>query len=221
MPEFQRGVAVAYCDSPGPLDKGQKTFYRGLADSRKTGPTRRSTRSCANTTRARSTTSRSTRRCRATTCSSRTPTSTRRCCARCSPPGPFVEGWAVYTERVMADAGLPRRRPADAPDPAQVVPARDRQRDPRPGDPRRRHVARGGDEAHDRRHVPGRTRSRRQVGARAADSAQLPTYFVGAQEHLALRAEAETALGRRVRPASSITTRCCRTARRRCGSCGS
>ena len=27
MPEFQRGVAVAYCDSPGPLDKGQRTFY--------------------------------------------------------------------------------------------------------------------------------------------------------------------------------------------------
>ena len=27
MPEFQRGVAVAYCDSPGPLDVGQKTFY--------------------------------------------------------------------------------------------------------------------------------------------------------------------------------------------------
>ncbi|MCL7714319.1 DUF885 domain-containing protein [Stenotrophomonas mori] len=27
MPEFQRGVAVAYCDSPGPLDKELKTFY--------------------------------------------------------------------------------------------------------------------------------------------------------------------------------------------------
>jgi len=27
MPEFQRGVAVAYCDSPGPLDKHLKTFY--------------------------------------------------------------------------------------------------------------------------------------------------------------------------------------------------
>ena len=27
MPEFQRGVAVAYCDSPGPLDKGLDTFY--------------------------------------------------------------------------------------------------------------------------------------------------------------------------------------------------
>ncbi|TXH77247.1 MAG: DUF885 domain-containing protein [Lysobacteraceae bacterium] len=27
MPEFQRGVAVAYCDAPGPLDKGLKTYY--------------------------------------------------------------------------------------------------------------------------------------------------------------------------------------------------
>ncbi|MDH3612470.1 MAG: DUF885 domain-containing protein [Gammaproteobacteria bacterium] len=27
MPEFQRGVSVAYLDSPGPLDKGQKAFY--------------------------------------------------------------------------------------------------------------------------------------------------------------------------------------------------
>lgn len=27
MPEFQRGVAVAYCDSPGPLDKNLKTFF--------------------------------------------------------------------------------------------------------------------------------------------------------------------------------------------------
>jgi uncharacterized protein (DUF885 family) len=27
MPEFQRGVSVAYCDSPGPLEVGQKTFY--------------------------------------------------------------------------------------------------------------------------------------------------------------------------------------------------
>ena len=27
MPEFQRGVAVAYLDAPGPLDKGERTFY--------------------------------------------------------------------------------------------------------------------------------------------------------------------------------------------------
>ena len=27
MPKFRRGVSVAYCDSPGPLDRGLKTFY--------------------------------------------------------------------------------------------------------------------------------------------------------------------------------------------------
>ena len=27
MPEFRRGVSVAYCDSPGPLDTGLKTYY--------------------------------------------------------------------------------------------------------------------------------------------------------------------------------------------------
>jgi uncharacterized protein (DUF885 family) len=27
MPEFKRGVAIAYCDSPGPLDKNDKTFF--------------------------------------------------------------------------------------------------------------------------------------------------------------------------------------------------
>lgn len=27
MPEFQRGVSVAYLDPPGPLDRGQKSFY--------------------------------------------------------------------------------------------------------------------------------------------------------------------------------------------------
>ena len=27
MPEFKRGEAIAYCDSPGPLEKNGKTFY--------------------------------------------------------------------------------------------------------------------------------------------------------------------------------------------------
>lgn len=27
MPEFNRGVAIAYCDSPGPLEKGGETYY--------------------------------------------------------------------------------------------------------------------------------------------------------------------------------------------------
>ena len=37
--------------------------------------------------------------------------------------GPFIEGWAVYTERADERAGLPRRRSADEADAAQVVPA--------------------------------------------------------------------------------------------------
>ena len=27
MPEFKRGVAIAYCDAPGPLEKNGKTFF--------------------------------------------------------------------------------------------------------------------------------------------------------------------------------------------------
>ena len=27
MPEFKRGHAIAYCDSPGPLEQNGKTFY--------------------------------------------------------------------------------------------------------------------------------------------------------------------------------------------------
>ena len=49
-------------------------------------------------------------------------------------------------------------------------------------------------------------------------SAQLPIYFVGAQEHFALRAEAEQRLGAAICAAATITTRCCRSARRRCAS---
>lgn len=51
MPEFQRGVAVAYCDSPGPLDKGLDTYY-AISPIPTTGARRRSIPSCANTTAA-------------------------------------------------------------------------------------------------------------------------------------------------------------------------
>jgi hypothetical protein len=40
MPEFQRGVAVAYLDPPGPLDRGQKISIRSLRCQR-TGMTSR------------------------------------------------------------------------------------------------------------------------------------------------------------------------------------
>ena len=132
--------------------------------------------------------------------------------------GPFVEGWAVYAERLMVDAGY-----GD-------------------GDPLMRLVQLKWylrtivnallDQAV---HVDGMSRAaamklmtetgfqeeREAAGkwTRAQlTSAQLPVYFVGAQEHFALRAEAEQACRRGIRAASGITTRCCRSARRRCGS---
>ena len=38
MPEFARGVAVAYCDSPGPLETADvPTFYCIAPDARRTG----------------------------------------------------------------------------------------------------------------------------------------------------------------------------------------
>jgi hypothetical protein len=52
MPEFQRGVAVAYCDSPGPLDKGLDTFYAVSPIPDDWSSASRSIRSCANTTTA-------------------------------------------------------------------------------------------------------------------------------------------------------------------------
>ena len=53
MPEFQRGVAVAYCDAPGPLERGSARSIR-CHHSRPSGPSSRSIPSCANTTRDRS-----------------------------------------------------------------------------------------------------------------------------------------------------------------------
>jgi uncharacterized protein (DUF885 family) len=49
MPEFQRGVAVAYLDPPGPLDKGQRPFTQSL-HCPKNGRTSRCILSCGNTT---------------------------------------------------------------------------------------------------------------------------------------------------------------------------
>ena len=77
MPEFQRGVAVAYCDSPGPLDKGLDTYFAisPIPDdwSKEQSDSFLREYSC----------SRSTRRCRAITWKARTRRSSRRPCVRC------------------------------------------------------------------------------------------------------------------------------------------
>jgi len=107
MPEFQRGVAVAYCDSPGPLEKNGKTFfaiaptptdwtkqrkesfYREYNDYmlknlvvHEAMPGHYLQLAAANQVKA--------------------PTLLR----HIMPSGVFAEGWATYCEQIMADAGF-------------------------------------------------------------------------------------------------------------------
>nr|WP_221304432.1 DUF885 domain-containing protein [Povalibacter uvarum] len=194
MPEFQRGVAVAYCDSPGPLDKGLDTYYaispipddwsQAQADSFLREYNSRMIHLMsiheavpghylegAHSTDAYS---------------------TLRSVLR---SGVFAEGWAVYTEDVMADAGYLN------------------------GDPLFRliqlkfylrtianaildqgvHV----DNWSREQAMQLMTRDTFQQEREAAGkwvraqltSAQLPTYFVGAQEHFDMRKAVEQKLG--------------------------
>ncbi len=104
MPEFQRGVAVAYADSPGPLDKGLETFYAVSPipdewDDRQVDSFLREYNS---------------RMIHLLSIHEGTPghylegwhsarfPSILRAVLR---SGMFAEGWAVYTEKMMADAG--------------------------------------------------------------------------------------------------------------------
>ena len=104
MPEFQQGVAVAYCDSPGPLDKGLDTFYAvsPIPDDWTDEQVDSFLREY------------NTRMIHLLSIHEAMPghylegahsadhPSTLRAVLR---SGPFAEGWAVYTEDVMADAG--------------------------------------------------------------------------------------------------------------------
>ena len=105
MPEFQRGVAVAYCDSPGPLDKGQRTFYAvspipgDWTDAQVDSFLREyNSRSVANLTIHEAMPGHFLQIAH----SNRYPSVLRAMLSS----GPFVEGWAVYTERVMQEQGF-------------------------------------------------------------------------------------------------------------------
>jgi uncharacterized protein (DUF885 family) len=194
MPEFKQGVALAYCDSPGALDAGQKTIY--AVSPIPASWTRAQTESFLREYNSRS--------IRNLTVHEAMPGHYLQLAHANEYPstlravlgsGPFIEGWAVYAERVMVDAGY-----GD-------------------GDPLMRLVQLKWylrtivnallDQAV---HVDGISRAtamklmtetgfqeeREAAGkwTRAQlTSAQLPVYFVGAQEHFALRAEAEQRAG--------------------------
>ena len=104
MPEFRQGVAMAYCDPPGPLDAGQKTFYavspipakwtRAQAD-----PFLReyNTRSIRNLTIHEAMPGHYLQ----LTHSNRYESALRATLAS----GTFIEGWAVYGVRLMVEQG--------------------------------------------------------------------------------------------------------------------
>jgi len=194
MPEFQRGVAVAYCDPPGPLDKGQRTYYAvspipdDWTDAQVDSFLREyNSRSIANLTIHEAMPGHYLQLAH----SNRYPSVLRAMLYS----GPFVEGWAVYTERVMHEQGF------------------------RGGDPLMRlvqlkwylravtnaiidsaiHVdGMSRDEAMRLMTVTGFQEEREAAGkwVRAQlTAAQLSTYFVGYLEHADLRAEAERRWG--------------------------
>jgi uncharacterized protein (DUF885 family) len=194
MPEFQRGVAVAYCDPPGALDKGQRTYYavspipdewtEAQADS---FLREYNSRSIANLTIHEAMPGHYLQLAH----SNRYPSVLRAMLYS----GPFVEGWAVYAERVMREQGF------------------------RDGDPLMHlvqlkwylrtvtnaiidsaiHVdGMTRDEAMQLMTVTGFQEEREAAGkwVRAQlTAAQLSTYFVGYLEHADLRVEAERRWG--------------------------
>jgi uncharacterized protein (DUF885 family) len=104
MPEFQRGVAVAYCDSPGPLDKALDTFYAvspipdDWTDAQTTSFLREyNTRSIDELSIHEAMPGHYVQIWH----SNKYPSVLRAVLSS----GSFVEGWAVYAEKLMADTG--------------------------------------------------------------------------------------------------------------------
>lgn len=194
MPEFQRGVSLAYCDSPGPLDVGQKTFY-AVAPLPKSW-TEEQVQSFLREYNLRSIHDLTIHEAMPghfvqLAHSNRYPGKLRAVLAS----GVFIEGWAVYAEQMMVEEGFLN------------------------GDPLMRLIAlkwylRGIANAilDQAIHTDGISRDEamrlmmedtfqeeREAAAKwiraQLTSTQLPTYFVGYLEHVDLRRAAEAAWG--------------------------
>ncbi len=107
MPEFQRGVAIAYCDGTGPLEKKPETFY-SIAPTPKDWPPARvasffreyNDYMLMNLTIHEAMPGHYLQGMHAN--AFKAPTLTRAILAN----GTFVEGWAVYAEQIMAESGF-------------------------------------------------------------------------------------------------------------------
>ncbi len=105
MPEFRRGVSVAYCDAPGPLETGGETFYAvspppaDWTDEQVESFLREyNHRSLHNLTVHEAMPGHYVQLLRSNATSSRL--------RSVLSSGTFIEGWAVYTESMMVDEGF-------------------------------------------------------------------------------------------------------------------
>ena len=195
MPEFQRGVALAYCDSPGALDQGQNTFYAVSpipadwnAAQVNSFLREYNTRSIYDLTIHEAMPGHYVQLMHA----NRYPSQLRAVLAS----GTFIEGWAVYAEGMMVDQGFVGNDPL-----MRLIQLK-------------WYLRSVANALIDQGvHVDGMSREDAmrlmthdtfQQESEAAGkwvraqltAAQLPTYFVGVQEHLALRDDAMQAWGK-------------------------
>ena len=190
MPEFQRGVALAYCDPPGPLDKGLDTFYAvsPIPDDW----TKKQVDSFLREYNTRSINELTIHEAMPGHYvqlwhSNKYPSVLRAVLYS----GSFVEGWAVYAEKVMADQGYLDNDPL-----YHLIHLKwDLRQISNAILDQAIHVD-GMSEADAMKMMTVKTFQEEREAAgkwtRARlTSAQLPTYFVGWQEHLDLRAEAQ------------------------------
>ncbi len=195
MPEFQRGVSVAYCDSPGPLEVGQKTFYAvaplpaDWTDTQCDSFLREyNIRSIHNLTVHEAMPGHFLQIAQA----NRSPNRLRSVLSS----GVFVEGWACYTEQMMSEEGFLDRDPLMRlvtlkwylRTIANVILDQSLHVDGIGREDAMRLMMR--DTFQEEREAAGKW-TRAQL-----TSAQLSTYFVGFQEHHDLREAAKAAWGK-------------------------
>ena len=194
MPEFERGVSVAYCDSPGALDVGQKTFYAvaPLPDDWTDEQIRSFLReyniwSIHDLTMHEAMPGHYVQLAHA----NRYPGKLRAVLAS----GVFIEGWAIYSERMMVDAGYldgnPLMRLINLKWYLRGIANAIMDQAIHAGDMTREEAM--------KLMMEDTFQEEREAAAKwvraQLTSAQLSTYFVGTQEHFDLRRDVEKAWG--------------------------
>src|SRR5437870_3053012 len=195
MPEFKRGVAIAYCDAPGPLDKTGRTFFAVAPTPKDWSKERRESffREYNNymirdLTVHEAMPGHFLQLARAN--EFRAPTLVR----AIFQSGAFVEGWAVYCEQVMAEQGYggPEVKMQQLKMRLRAICNAVLDQSIHAGNMNEK-------EAMDLMMKEGYQQEGEAVAkwkrARLT-SAQLSTYFVGATEHLDLRAAEQRKLGK-------------------------